>query len=244
VNRRSGATRSRRRARARTITRGFHPDRVRDQREARGIIREWVERYRRRALSEGSRGVPADMCAKRRRPKVVPWWILPPRSVVECVRSERRTGAYAADVGRRYRIGYYGACRDGLGVVWLVDARGEYVATTEHEHLWRYFRVVRRSDETDYFADTRRLSAPFPAGVANHDAKAGAHRSGRAAPSSPGLVSRNPLDVASRSWCSAPSRGFAAASEGGHRGGLPRPPRDRHTGQVSRRQAISQKRYS
>ena len=62
---------------------------------------------------------------------------------------DRRTGAYRKDIGRSFRVGYYGACRDRLAVVWLVDEHGENGATTDHDDLRRYFRVVRRSDETD-----------------------------------------------------------------------------------------------
>jgi hypothetical protein len=87
---------------------------------------------------------------------------VPPRSVVECVGYDTATRAYEADVGHRFRIGYYGACRDGLAVVWLVDERGEYVATTDHEDLRRYFRVIRRSNETDYFGDSRRPLRALP----------------------------------------------------------------------------------
>jgi hypothetical protein len=92
----------------------------------------------------------------------MPSWVVPPRSVVQCVGYSKRTGAYEADLGRRFRIGYYGACRDGLGVVPLVDERGEYVATTDQDDLRRHFRVVRRSDETDYFGDGRRPLRALP----------------------------------------------------------------------------------
>jgi hypothetical protein len=107
-------------------------------------------------------GVPPDMRAKSRRPKTIPPWVVPPRSVVKCVAYSKRTGAYKADLGHHYRIGYYGACRDGLDVVWLVNERGDYVATTDHNDLRRYFRVVRRSDETDYFGDGRRPLRALP----------------------------------------------------------------------------------
>lgn len=106
--------------------------------------------------------IPPDMRAKSRRPKVIPSSVVPPRSVVECVAYNKRTGAYEADVGRRFRIGYYGACRDGLGVVWLVNELAEYIATTDHEDLKKYFRVVRRSRETDYFGDDRRPLRALP----------------------------------------------------------------------------------
>jgi hypothetical protein len=88
--------------------------------------------------------------------------VVAPRSVVECVACNRRTGAYRGDLGKRYRIGYYGACRDGIAVVWLVDALGEYVETTDHDDLRKYFRVVRRSGETDYYGDTRRPLRALP----------------------------------------------------------------------------------
>ena len=77
--------------------------------------------------------------------RVVARSIVPPRSLIECVSYNRRTGAYRSDVGRQYRVGYYGACRDGSDVVWLVDERGKYVATTSHEDLKKYFKIIRRS---------------------------------------------------------------------------------------------------
>ena len=109
--------------------------------------------------------IPPDMRARSQRPKVIPSSVVPPRSVVECVAYNKRTGAYEANVGRRFRIGYYGACRDGLAVVWLVNELGEYIATTNHEDLKKYFRVVRRAHETDYFGDDRRPLRALP-GVA------------------------------------------------------------------------------
>jgi hypothetical protein len=102
------------------------------------------------------------MRAKSRRPKTIPSWVVPPRSVVQCIGYSKRTGVYEADLGRHFRIGYYGACQDGLAVVWLVDERGEYVATADHDDLRRYFRVVRRSDETDYYGDRRRPLRALP----------------------------------------------------------------------------------
>ena len=87
--------------------------------------------------------------------RVVARSIVPPRSLIECVSYNRRTGAYRSDVGRQYRVGYYGACRDGSDVVWLVDERGKYVATTSHEDLKKYFKIIRRSAERDYFGDKR-----------------------------------------------------------------------------------------
>jgi len=87
--------------------------------------------------------------------------------------------AYKADVGRRFRIGYYGACRDGLGVVWLVNERGEYIETTSHEDLRRYFRVVRHSRETGYYGDDRRPLRALP-GSATRRTRSGVIMSSRA----------------------------------------------------------------
>jgi hypothetical protein len=88
--------------------------------------------------------------------------VIPPRSVVECVAYDRRTAAYKNDLGQRYRIGYYGACRDGVAVAWLVDALGEYVARTDHDDLPKHFRIIRRSGETDYYGDDRRPLRALP----------------------------------------------------------------------------------
>ena len=114
------------------------------------------------ARRSATRHLPRPVTPKRRRPTPIPPWVIPPRSVVVCIAYDRQTGAYKSSVGQRYRIGDYGACRDGIAVVWLVDALGEYVETTDHDHLQWYFRIVRRSGETDYYGDDRRPCAPCP----------------------------------------------------------------------------------
>ena len=53
------------------------------------------------------------------------------------------------------RVGYYSR-HDGLDVIWLVNANGEYMETIDHDALKRHFRVVKRSKETALFGVGRR----------------------------------------------------------------------------------------
>jgi hypothetical protein len=78
-----------------------------------------------------------------------------PRTVVKLVRTDRTNRGWKADIGRRFRIGYYSR-QDGLDCIWLVNAAGEYEQTTDHESLSEYFKIVRRSKEKDWFGRNRR----------------------------------------------------------------------------------------
>src|SRR6266446_4550433 len=78
-----------------------------------------------------------------------------PRTVVELVRADRRTGAWKANIGRRFRVGYYNR-QDGLDCIWLVNDEGEYEQTTDHEALSKYFKIIKRSKEKDLFGRNRR----------------------------------------------------------------------------------------
>ena len=83
-----------------------------------------------------------------------PEGVIPPRSIVELVRADKRTPSWKGQVGKRFRIGYY-VCQDGLDVIWLVDEKGSYRETTDHDFLRKYFRIVRLSKETDYYGVNR-----------------------------------------------------------------------------------------
>ena len=82
--------------------------------------------------------------------------VIPPRTRVRLVRADSSTPGWQGRTGEVFRVGYY--CRGcGLGCVWLVDAAGEYVETTDREFLLRYFEILELSDETDFFGDNRPL---------------------------------------------------------------------------------------
>jgi len=81
--------------------------------------------------------------------------IIPPRSVVELVRADKAAKGWRANVGRRFRIGYYRP-NDGLDCVWLVNDEGEYEQTTDQEFLQKYFKIVKLSKEKDLFGRNRR----------------------------------------------------------------------------------------
>lgn len=85
---------------------------------------------------------------------------IPPKSILELVRADSKTPLWANSLGSRYRVGYYNR-RDGLDVVWLVDESGTYVATASQDSIAKYFRVVRRSNETRLFGVGRRRLGPL-----------------------------------------------------------------------------------
>lgn len=81
--------------------------------------------------------------------------IIPPKTVVELVKADRKTPKWRSDIGRRYRVGYYSE-QDGLETIWLVDEGGTYCETTDRAFLLKYYRIVRLSKETDYFGQNKR----------------------------------------------------------------------------------------
>jgi len=95
--------------------------------------------------------------------------VIPPRSVFRLVRGDERTPEWKAQVGRVFRVGYYGR-QDGLDCVWLVNDQAEYEQTSDREFLLRYFEPVMISRETDLFGDSRpKLKSIGP----SRDAKGG-----------------------------------------------------------------------
>jgi hypothetical protein len=74
---------------------------------------------------------------------------MPPKSVVRfCPKKPKR--AWKKDVGKVYRIGFYGRV-DGLDCIWLVDDEGEYAETVDHGFLFKHFDILVVSDETDLY---------------------------------------------------------------------------------------------
>ena len=81
--------------------------------------------------------------------------IIPPKTVVELVKADRKTPAWRSKIGTRYRVGYYGE-QDGLETIWLVDEGGTYCQTTDRDYLLKYFHIIRLSKETNYFGHNKR----------------------------------------------------------------------------------------
>ena len=82
--------------------------------------------------------------------------VIPPRTRVRFVPGNDSPPAWQDCAGQVFRVGYYSR-QDGLGCIWLVNAAGEYVETTDREFLLRYYEIVELSDETDFFGDNRPL---------------------------------------------------------------------------------------
>ena len=86
--------------------------------------------------------------------------VIPPRSRVRLVRADRLTPEWRKEIGREFRVGYYSR-RDGLNCIWLVNESGKYEQTTDREFLLRYFRVLRLTDERDYYGVHKRRLGPL-----------------------------------------------------------------------------------
>jgi hypothetical protein len=86
--------------------------------------------------------------------------IIPPRSRVRLIRADRKAHDRQNQVGRRFRVGYYGR-KDGLDCIWLVNEKGEYEQTTDREHLLRDFEIEKLTDERDYYGLHKRRLGPL-----------------------------------------------------------------------------------
>jgi hypothetical protein len=81
--------------------------------------------------------------------------IIPPRSRVRLVKTDKKTPSWFKDVGRQFRVGYYSR-KDGLDCIWLVNENGDYEQTTNRHFLLKYFVIERLSDEKDYYGKKKR----------------------------------------------------------------------------------------
>jgi hypothetical protein len=81
-----------------------------------------------------------------------------PRSVISV--REDNPGPHRNLIGQLIRVGYYSR-QDGLNVIWIVYANGEYGETTTHSLLNRHFRVIVDSDETDPYGENRAMLPPL-----------------------------------------------------------------------------------
>jgi hypothetical protein len=79
--------------------------------------------------------------------------IIPPGSFVRLVKVDAKPRAWAKDVGRRFRIGYYNP-QDGLDCIWLVNSAGEYEQTTDRKSLLRHFAIENLASTNDYFGNS------------------------------------------------------------------------------------------
>jgi hypothetical protein len=80
----------------------------------------------------------------------------PPCSVISVRRRTR--SPWADEVGRIFRVGYYSRM-DGLDCIWLVDEKGEYDQTIDHEYLNKFFDIQSVSAERSLYGRGR---PPFP----------------------------------------------------------------------------------
>lgn len=71
---------------------------------------------------------------------------IPPGSKLKVV----KTVECHEDLGRCFTVGFYGV-RDGLDVIWLVNEKGEYEQTTDHESIGDLFEIVLLSRNRDYY---------------------------------------------------------------------------------------------
>lgn len=76
--------------------------------------------------------------------------VVPPGSVVRLVRSDKTTPLWQGREGETFSIGYY-TPNDGLDVIWLVSASGEYRETVDRQTLVEFFILESLSGETDFF---------------------------------------------------------------------------------------------
>ena len=85
--------------------------------------------------------------------------VIPPRSVVILTSIDSKsTPDWTQDRGRIFRVGYYNR-EDGLDCIWLVNEAGQYEQTTDRGSLLKHFVILKLSNESDLFGDSR---APLP----------------------------------------------------------------------------------
>jgi hypothetical protein len=77
---------------------------------------------------------------------------IPPRSVISV---KRAVGSpWAKEVGRQFRIGYYSKM-DGLDCIWLVDEKGKYNQSIDHEYLNKFFDIQSVAKERSLYGRGR-----------------------------------------------------------------------------------------
>lgn len=84
---------------------------------------------------------------------------IPPLSVVRLARADRSTPLWQTQIGRVFRVGYYGT-DDGLDCIWLVNDDGTYEQTTGHSDLYRYFDVIAFGETKNWYGRRRPQIGP------------------------------------------------------------------------------------
>ena len=62
--------------------------------------------------------------------------------------------------GRRFRIGYY-SWMDGLDCIWLVNEKGKYEQTIDHDFLRKHFEIETLSKERSLYGRNRQQIGPM-----------------------------------------------------------------------------------
>lgn len=73
---------------------------------------------------------------------------IPPRSIVRV--KSLSSSPLKKHGGRRFRIGFY-SWMDGLDCIWLVNGRGKYEQTIDHDFLQKYFDIESISKERSLY---------------------------------------------------------------------------------------------
>lgn len=88
--------------------------------------------------------------------KSLPLSPLPPKTLLRLIKLWPHARKQGREIGQLYRVGYYSR-RDGLGIVWLVDAEGRYNWTAELPFIHQYFEIVGKSNERSWYGSKRPL---------------------------------------------------------------------------------------
>jgi hypothetical protein len=68
--------------------------------------------------------------------------------------------SWQKNIGRRFRIGYYSR-QDGLDCIWLVDDKGKYGQTVDHEFVHQHFEIKDVSKERSLYGKNRPRFGPI-----------------------------------------------------------------------------------
>ena len=77
---------------------------------------------------------------------------IPPRTTVRVKSSP--LNSWRKNVGRHFRIGYYSR-KDGLDCIWIVNEKGKYEQTIDHDFLQKYFEIETISKERSLYGMNR-----------------------------------------------------------------------------------------
>jgi len=80
--------------------------------------------------------------------------ILPPGTVLELIKLWPNARKQGHEKGEIWRIGYYSK-QDGLDIIWLVDANGEYNWTVDREFVEEKFKLIDVSKERSLYGNNR-----------------------------------------------------------------------------------------